>query len=168
MSKEAFNKLFIEQLQDLFNAESQLIAALPALTNAASSQELREALAEHLDETKHHLKRLQQIFSGLNIHTDGYNSAAMHGLISESQEILKAGHTDAVKDAALIAAVQCIAHYLIARYGTAKTFAKELDLQQAADLLKVTLEEKRRADEHLNDLAEGGFFKAGINRRARK
>jgi ferritin-like metal-binding protein YciE len=159
--------LFVEQLRDLYSAETQLVEALPKLAAAASHDELRQAFEHHLDETRGHVDRLREIFEQLGTTPGGVTCKAMKGLIAEGEEVVKAQGDDAVKDAALIAAAQRVEHYEIAGYGTVRTFADDLDLGDARDLLDQTLDEESTADKLLTKLATGGMLKTGLNERAR-
>jgi ferritin-like metal-binding protein YciE len=165
MDMQSLNDLFEHEIADLYNAETQLVVALPKLAGAASNQELRTAFEHHLDETRDHVRRLEeirgQIGSPLTEQCDG-----MKGLIAEGEETISAGGDPTVKDAALISAAQRVEHYEIAAYGTARTLADELDLADARELLDQTLDEESNADKLLTKLATGGMFKAGINERA--
>jgi ferritin-like metal-binding protein YciE len=159
--------LFVEQLRDLYSAETQLVEALPKLAAAASHDELRQAFEHHLDETRGHVDRLREIFEQLGTTPGSGTCEAMKGLIEEGEEVVKAQGDAAVKDAALIAAAQRVEHYEIAGYGTVRTFADDLDLGDARDLLDQTLDEESTADKLLTKLATGGMLKAGLNERAK-
>ncbi len=167
MELQTLNDLFIEQLQDLYSAETQLVKALPKMANAASAEELRDAFEQHLAETRDHVTRLEQIFTEIGTSPGGENCEGMAGLIKEGEEILSQKGDATVIDAALIAAAQRVEHYEIAGYGTVKTLANHLDLSEAKDLLDRTLDEESNADTLLTKIATGGMFKTGINERAR-
>jgi ferritin-like metal-binding protein YciE len=139
------NDLFIEQLADLHSAETQLVDALPKMATAASHDELRQTFQHHLEETRDHLQRLDDIISGLD-RTVTKQCEAMRGLIREGEEIVSAAGDPAVRDAGLIAAAQRVEHYEIAAYGTARTLADQLDLGDARELLDQTLDEESQAD----------------------
>lgn len=158
--------LFYHELQDLYDAEQQLIIALPRMAAAADSHDLREAFNDHLSETRNHLVRLDKAFTKLGTVKTGVTCEAMKGLIKEADSIIDTYGDPKVKDAALIGAAQRVEHYEIAAYGTARTFAEELDLNDIADLLQDTLDEEADADEHLTDLAEGNWLEEGINEEA--
>jgi ferritin-like metal-binding protein YciE len=155
-----------EQLEDLYSAEQQLIDALPKMASAASSEELRSAFNEHLGETRGHLERLKDILPTVGIQSPSETCEAMEGLIREGEKIITADGDPMAKDAALIAAAQRIEHYEIAAYGTARTLADILDLDEAKDLLDQTLDEEANADKLLTKIATGGLFRAGVNERA--
>jgi ferritin-like metal-binding protein YciE len=146
--------LFIEELKDLYNAEQQLTQALPAMAKAASSEELKTAFIDHLDETKVHIERLEKIFEELGESPKGKKCKAMEGLVAEGKDMIKEDAEAAVKDAGLIAAAQRVEHYEMAGYGCVRTFAALLGYADAAELLQTTLDEEGAADERLTDIAE--------------
>jgi ferritin-like metal-binding protein YciE len=153
---ESLNDLFVEQLRDLYDAENQLINALPKMAEGASSDELRQGFEEHLEQTKGHAQRIEQIFEQLGEKAKGKKCKAMEGLIKEGNETLEEDISDEnVQDAAIIAAAQRVEHYEIAGYGTARTFANLLGEDEAASLLEQTLEEEKETDAKLTQLAEG-------------
>jgi len=154
MKLDTLKKLYVEELRDVYNAEQQLVKALPKMAKAASSDELREALELHLDETKGHVERLDQIFESLDESAKGKTCKAMKGLIEEGSEILEEKGEDSVLDAGIIAAAQKVEHYEIATYGTLRTWADLLNQDEAAGLLQETLDEEGEADKKLNELAE--------------
>lgn len=166
MQLQSLNDLFVEQLQDLYSAETQLVQALPKMASAASHEELRDAFEQHLAETRGHVERLQRIFSELGITPGTETCKGMQGLIAEGEEVLKMQGDPAVVDAALIASAQRVEHYEIAGYGTVKTLAGHLDLDDAKGLLDDTLDEEGKADKLLTKIATGGMFKSGINQEA--
>jgi ferritin-like metal-binding protein YciE len=167
MHLETLKDLFEHELADLHSAETQLVAALPKIAQAASNEELRGAFEQHLEETRDHVRRLEeiraQIGSSLSEECKG-----MRGLIKEGDDIVSGQGDPIVKDAALIAAAQRVEHYEIAAYGTARTLADELDLDDAKDLLDQTLDEEGSADKLLTKIATGGMLKTGINEQARR
>jgi ferritin-like metal-binding protein YciE len=164
---QTLNDLFVEQLQDLYSAEMQLVEALPKMASAASHDELRQAFEHHLEETRGHVERLREVFGRLGRTPGGETCQAMKGLIAEGEEVVQAQGDPAVKDAALIAAAQRVEHYEIAGYGTVRTFADQLDLGDAKDLLDQTLDEESSADKLLTKIATGGMLKTGVNERAK-
>ena len=166
MQLQTLHDLFVEQLQDLYSAETQLVQALPEMAAAASHDELRQAFEQHLGETHDHVSRLDDIFGQLGISYSGETCEGMQGLIREGREFLDIEGDSAVRDAALIAAAQRVEHYEIAGYGTVSTLADNLDLGDAKDLLNQTLDEEGQADKLLTKIATGGMFKTGINERA--
>jgi ferritin-like metal-binding protein YciE len=154
MSKEALRELFIDELRDIYDAEHRLVKALPKLADASNSEDLRAGFKEHLEQTKGHVERLNQIFESLNEKSSGKKCAAMVGLIAEGEEMMDADFEGAVKDAALISAAQRVEHYEIAAYGCVKTWAGLLGETEAQSLLEETLNEEKTADEKLTELSE--------------
>lgn len=146
-------ELFLGELRDLYDAEKQLTKALPEMAKAASADELREAFTEHLEQTKGHVERLEQIFEALGEKGTGKKCAAMAGLIKEGNEVVDDSDESAVRDAGLIAAAQKVEHYEMSGYGSARTHAEILGKKRAASLLKQTLEEEKEADAKLNEIA---------------
>jgi ferritin-like metal-binding protein YciE len=154
-ASEGLQKLFVEQLRDLYSAENQLIKALPKLSKAANSSNLKSAFDEHLQVTEEHASRIEQILSDLNEKAGGVKCDGMAGLVKEGDHTIKEDEEDPVlKDAALIAAAQRVEHYEMAGYGTVRTFAEKLGLTEAAELLQKTLEEEKEADEKLTEISE--------------
>lgn len=158
--------LYFAQLQDLYSAETQLLEALPAMAQAAFHDSLRASFEEHAEQTRTHIERLESIFAELGRSPGGHECEAMKGLVEEGEEIIKADGDSNVKDAALIAAAQRIEHYEIAGYGTVRTFAQHLGLDEHVQLLQTTLDEEGDTDKRLTLLAEGGVFADGINEEA--
>jgi len=146
--------LLIDQLQDLYDAEQRLTKALPNMADAASNNELKMAFRQHLQETKNHVTRLEQVFGAIGQKPRAKACEAMKGLIAEGEEMINAKGDPDVRDAALIAAAQRVEHYEIAGYGCVRTFAQRLGQQQAVSLLQQTLEEEKKADQILNQIAE--------------
>jgi ferritin-like metal-binding protein YciE len=158
MKLQSLEDLFVDELKDLYSAESQIVKALPKLAKAASSSELQDAFRSHLEETKEHVERLQQIFDDIEISPKGKKCKGMAGLLAEGEEMINADtDSDAVRDAGLIAAAQRVEHYEIAAYGVACTFAKMLGNESAATRLHQTLDEEAKADRKLSDLAVNGI-----------
>ena len=153
MKLESIDALFLHELQDLHSAERQLVTALPKMAKKASSNELREAIENHLDQTREHVERLNKILEDLQLSPGRHKCKAMEGLIEEADEILKAEGLDSVRDAAMIGSAQRVEHYEIAGYGTARTYAEMLGHAEAAQLLQQTLDEEKEADELLSGLA---------------
>jgi ferritin-like metal-binding protein YciE len=152
MSAENLNELFVEEIRDIYDAEKQLIKALPKMAKAAESEDLRAAFEEHLEITRAHVDRLEEVFKLLGVAARGKTCEGMKGLIEEGQEAMEEME-GTVLDAALIASAQKVEHYEIATYGTLATFAEVLDMQDAKDLLGQTLEEEKEADEKLTQIA---------------
>lgn len=158
--------LYIEQLQDLYNAEQQLVQALPKMASAASNRDLQEAFEDHLEDTHEQIQRLNSIFSDLNVAATGKTCQAMAGLVKEGEEAIQEHSDPEVRDAALIAAAQRVEHYEMAGYGTVRAFAKQLGFGNQADLLQQSLDEEGAADKRLTKVAEGGLLTAGVNKQA--
>jgi len=166
MQLNSLTDVLAEQIADLRSAEQQLTQALPKMAEAANDGGLRDAFTNHLDETRRHAERLEQVIPTLNVTVPAKECEAMRGLIKEGEEIIGAGGDPTARDTALIAAAQRVEHYEIAAYGTARTLAQELDLGQAAGLLEETLDEESKADSLLNKLATGGLMSRGLNEQA--
>ena len=160
MKLETLQDLLVSELKDLHSAESQLIRALPRMQKAAASPELKAAFESHLEETKIHLERLEQIFERLEITRGRKKCHGMEGLLEEGKETISEDAEPMVHDAALIAAAQRVEHYEIAAYGCAKTFALLVDDQETAELLSQTLQEEAATDEKLTAIAMGGINQA--------
>ena len=154
MKLNTLQKLYTDELRDLYNAENQLLKALPKMAKAASSEELKEAFEQHLEQTKGHVKRLEQVFEELDEKPKGKTCRAMKGLIEEGSEILEEDGEKSVRDAGIIVAAQKVEHYEIAGYGSVRTFAHLLGQNKAAELLQATLDEESETNEVLNRLAE--------------
>jgi len=152
--------VFLNELKDIYNAETQLTKALPKMAKAAASEELRTAFEEHLAETQGQIERLEKIFEELEASPKGKKCKAMVGLVEEGKEIIDEDGEDPVKDAALIAAAQKVEHYEIATYGTLRTWAEILGMTEAARLLQETLDEEAGADDKLTELAKSINFEA--------
>jgi ferritin-like metal-binding protein YciE len=146
--------VYVEQLKDLHSAETQLIKALPKMAKAATSPELASGFEEHLEQTKEHAHRLEQILRKLEEKPTGKKCKAMEGLIEEGSETIHENASPAAKDALLIAAAQRVEHYEIAGYGSVKTYAHLLGQDEAANLLEQTLQEEVETDEKLTEAAE--------------
>jgi ferritin-like metal-binding protein YciE len=154
MEMENLQDLFVEELRDLYNAENQLLKALPKMAKKASSPDLQNAFQTHLKETEGHVKRLEQIFDKMGKKPTGKKCKAMEGLIEEGKEMMSEDAEPEVLDAGLISAAQRVEHYEIAGYGTVRTYAKVLGDEQAARLLQQTLDEEGATDKKLTQLAE--------------
>ncbi len=154
MKLKTLEDLFVEQMRDIYDAEKQLVKALPKMAKAATSADLKTAFKNHLEETKGHVKRLEQVFELVGQKARGKSCAAMEGLIEEGKEMIEADAEHAVKDAGLIAAAQRVEHYEMAGYGCLHTWAKQLGHAEAADLLEKTLNEEKSADQKLTAIAE--------------
>jgi ferritin-like metal-binding protein YciE len=147
------DQLFVDEIRDLYDAEKQLTRALPKMAASASSDELRTAFEDHLEQTQEHVNRLEEILDALGEKGPGKKCAAMQGLIKEGDELM-AMDEGALRDAGLIAAAQKVEHYEISGYGSARTHAQLLGNSEAVSLLDETLNEEKEADRILNELAE--------------
>jgi len=146
-------EMLADQLKDLFSAENQIIKALPKMAKNATNEQLRVAFERHLEETRNHVARLEQIAEEMGITLRGKKCKGMEGLLEEGKEVMSE-FDDEVLDAAMIGAAQKVEHYEIAAYGTARTHAQMLGMTKAARLLQQTLDEEGRTDKKLTDLAE--------------
>lgn len=155
MKLDTMHELFLDELVDLADAEDQLIKALPKMAEAASTPKLRQAFLKHLEETKVHRERIQSILDRQEKKPRMKACKAMKGLIEEGKERLKADGEPIVIDAGLIAAAQRVEHYEIAAYGCARTYAELLGDESSASLLERTLDEEKKTDMTLNEIAEG-------------
>lgn len=151
---KTMNDLFVHQLQDIYYAEHQLIKALPQMAEKATNQQLKKGFLTHLDETKTHATRLEQVFKMLGIAPKAVDCPAIDGIIEEAEEV--AGEVDdkAVLDAALINAAQAAEHYEITRYGSLVAWSKQLGRTDCATMLQKTLDEEKATDQKLTKLAE--------------
>jgi ferritin-like metal-binding protein YciE len=154
MPKGSLRELYVDELRDLYNAETQLTKALPKLAKASSNAELRQAFEEHLRQTSEHVSRLEQMFDMLEEKATGKKCLGMEGLVKEGAETMQEDYEDAVMDAAIIGAAQRVEHYEIAAYGTAREFARLLEKHEHVSLLQQTLDEEKQTDERLTQLAE--------------
>ncbi len=146
--------LLLEELRDLYNAEQQLIEALPKMADAAKTIDLKSAFKHHLEQTKQHASRLEHMFAGIREKASGETCEAMKGLIKEGEQIIKAQGDADVRDAGLIGAAQRVEHYEMAGYGTARTLARRLGENEIASVLQQTLNEEGEADKKLTSIAE--------------
>lgn len=154
MELQTLKELYIHELKDLCSAEQQLVKALPKMAKAASNKELAAGFQEHLEQTKGHAQRLEQILSSHQQTTRGPKCKGMEGIVAEGAEMIEEEADDEVKDAGLIAAAQRVEHYEMACYGTARTYAELLGDKEGAKLLGLTLEEERQTDQKLSKLAK--------------
>jgi len=154
MPNQGLKDLYIDELKDLYNAENQLVKALPKLARAAASDELRQGFEEHLEQTKGHVERLEKIFQMLDESPKGKKCKGMEGLIVEGSEVMEQDYEGSLLDAALIGAAQRVEHYEIAGYGTARSFAESLGQTDHVSLLNETLEEEKETDQKLTELAK--------------
>ncbi len=157
MAKEkTLRDLFHDTLKDIYFAEKKILGALPKMAKAAQSDELRSAFEKHESETEEHVNRLEQVFEEIEAKPQGKTCDAILGIIEEGQDVMKTFKGKPAVDAGLIAAAQAVEHYEIARYGTLRTWAEELGLEEAAKLLVETLDEEKKTDEMLTELAQSG------------
>jgi ferritin-like metal-binding protein YciE len=153
METNRLKHLYIEELKDLYSAETQMVKALPKMANAASSEDLRAGFEEHFGQTKEHVVRLEKILKALGESPKGKKCKGMEGLIKEGSEMIEEDPAPEELDAGLISAAQRVEHYEIAGYGCVSTYAKLLGEDQAVSLLRLTLEEEKETDEKLTQLA---------------
>jgi len=151
------HEAFVEELRDTYDAEKQLTKALPKLAKAASSAGLKRAFETHLEETRGQIKRLEEVFAGLDEQVRGKHCDGIAGIIEEGKSIMEEGFADSTMDACLIAAGQRAEHYEMAAYGTLVAWARAMGHNEAADLLQENLDEEKAADQKLSSLAEGGI-----------
>ena len=161
MKLNSLSDLFLEQLKDVYNAEKQLVKALPKMAKAASSPELRLAFQDHLATTREQVGRLDRIFEEIGATSGRKKCKAMEGLIEEGNDLIEEKPAPAVADAGLIAAAQRVEHYEIAAYGTLRSYATLLGHENVVGLLELSLKEEEAADRLLSQLAE-----TGVNQRA--
>ena len=152
--QKTLDDLFHETLKDIYYAEKKILTALPKMAKAAQSEELQAAFEKHEGETEGQVDRLEKVFELIDQPAKGKTCDAINGMVEESKEIMKEFRGSAALDAGLLAAAQAVEHYEISRYGTLKTWAKELGLDEAASLLEETLQEEKKTDEALTELAE--------------
>ena len=160
MAGNNLREALVEEIRDLYNAEKQLVKALPKMAKGAASDELREAFEAHLEETEGQVTRLERVFELLDEKPRGKHCAGMAGIIEEGSEKLQEDMEEAVLDASLIASAQKVEHYEIGAYGTAIAWAEALELSEVAEVLGETLAEEKAADEKLSALAESGINEA--------
>ncbi len=154
MKLESLKDLYLEQLRDLYSAETQIVDALPKMAEAATSPDLRKGFNDHLRQTEEHVRRLERIFQDLQESPKGHTCEGMKGLLKEGSEMTKMRGEPAVIDAGLIAAAQRVEHYEMAGYGTVRTYAEMLGKTEHVSLLERTLQEEEQTDERLTELAE--------------
>lgn len=154
MKLKTLEDLLVDQLKDLYSAEHQLIKALPKMAKAATNPDLQKGFKEHLAQTKGQATRIEKICKQMGVSPKGKKCVAMEGLIEEGKELLEEDAAPEVLDAGLIAAAQKVEHYEMASYGTARTWAQQLGLEDAASLLQETFQEEKETDEKLTDIAE--------------
>ena len=161
MNATSLRELLVEELKDVYDAENQLIEALPKMAQASTAADLRNAFEEHLEQTRTHATRLEQVFQITGENPKQGDCKAMSGLIKEGSQRAKDIDQAEVRDAALISAAQRVEHYEISAYGTLRTWAGLLGLNDAQQLLEQTEEEEKEADRTLNQIAESANVEAG-------
>lgn len=154
MANESLKKLYVDELKDLFSSENQLVKALPKMARAASSDELRAGFEKHLEQTKGHIRRLEEIFQSLDESPKGKKCVGMEGLVKEGSEVMEEDFDDAVLDAGLIGAARRVEHYEMAAYAAVYAFANVLGQPRHASLLEKTLAEEKQTDDKLAELAK--------------
>ena len=154
MAANSLQELYVEQLRDLFDAEEQIIKALPKMIDAAQAEDLRDALSDHLEVTRKQADRVEKICQDLGEDVKGEKCKGMEGVLKEGSDLVGDIDDGEIRDAAIIAAAQRVEHYEMAGYGTARTYATLLGFDDAASALEETLEEEKEADEKLSELAE--------------
>ncbi|MGE0406932.1 MAG: ferritin-like domain-containing protein [Candidatus Korobacteraceae bacterium] len=155
MKIESLQELFVDELQDLYDAENRILNALQKMTEHAHSPELKAAFREHYTETQQQLRRLDQIFDELgDEEREGKTCKGVQGIIEENESLIKEAKDPDVRDAGMIAGAQRVEHYEMAAYGTVRTYAGLLGRKKWADLLQETLDEEKNTDSRLTELAE--------------
>jgi ferritin-like metal-binding protein YciE len=157
---ETLHQLYIRELRDLYDAEKQIIKALPKMVEMANSSDLRDALDEHLEQTRGHVTRLEQVLRLHNEDVKGEKCKGMEGIIDEDKNVMKLNNDANVGDAAIIAGAQKVEHYEMASYGSVRSWAQQMGHQEAAQLLQQTLEEEKEADRKLTEISSTLNFEA--------
>jgi ferritin-like metal-binding protein YciE len=155
------HELFHDTLKDIYFAEKKILSALPKMAKAAQAPELKQAFEKHENETEGHVERLEKVFEEIDASPRGKTCEAIMGIIEEGQEVMKEYKGTPALDAGLLAAAQAVEHYEMSRYGTLRTWAQELGLDEAVKLLDATLSEEKKTDETLTKIAE-----ANVNQHA--
>lgn len=168
MSENEFKSLFNNELLSILDAKNQIVSTLPRLIEQVKSQELKDELKSHLEESQNQIERLKQILQRLSVDIIPRDCLTMKELLKEGEQALRLNSNSAVQDAILLSIAQRIAHYEMAVYGALRSFAKELGYSGFADLLQTCLDEEGNANKKLTKIAEGGFFTSGVNRYAIK
>ena len=161
MKEKGLEELFVETLKDIYYAEKQILRGLPRMAKAATTEELRNAFQKHRDETEQQIERLEQVFEQMGKSARGKSCQAIIGIIEESQEVMDEFKGSEALDAGILASAQAVEHYEISRYGTLVTWANQLGMKDAAKLLGQTLDEEKKTDVLLSQLAE-----QAVNRKA--
>ena len=158
---KTLEELFLHTLKDVYYAEKQILKALPRMAKAAESDALKSAFEKHREQTEHHVERLEQVFDLMGKRAQGVPCEGIQGIIEEGKEVMEEFADSEALDAGLIDAAQAVEHYEMCRYGTLKSWATQLGMRDAAKLLDQTLEEEKKTDKLLTQLAE-----AALNRKA--
>jgi ferritin-like metal-binding protein YciE len=153
MKMQTLKDLYIDELKDIYDAENQIVKALPKMAKEAGNEELRAAIEQHLDQTQTQIERLEQIFEELGEKAKGTKCEATKGLLEEAKKMMEDAEDEDVRDAAIIGSAQKVEHYEIAAYGTLRTYAELLGFDEQAELLQETLDEEKETDENLTELA---------------
>jgi ferritin-like metal-binding protein YciE len=161
MAMQSLRDVFVDELRDALSAEKQLLQALPKIAKSASNRRLRQAIEHHLGETKHQVERLEEVFESLDMNPRAKKCEGIEGILQEGKKHIENGEAPDVRDAMLIAASQKVEHYEIATYGSLCSWAEQLGLNDAARLLRETLDEEKNADRTLTEVAE-----STVNRQA--
>ena len=167
MQIDSLDDLYVDQLADIYDAEKRLVKALPKMAQKASTPELRSAFEDHVQKTRHHVERLEEIFQELGRDATAKKCKAMMGLISEGKDILDKDIDPKIRDAGIVAAAQKVEHYEIAAYGTLRTLAETRGDRRAAQLLQETLNEEKEADHKLTQVAEASINMQAAGRTSR-
>lgn len=154
MKLESLHILYIKELRDLYHAEKQILKALPKVIESTGSSELRTALSHHLEETKGHVTRLEQVFQMHNEEAKTETCKGMEGILDEGKEVLSHDENPGVRDAGIVAGCQKVEHYEIASYGSVHAWAEQMGHTQAASLLQQTLDEEKKADQKLTEISK--------------
>jgi ferritin-like metal-binding protein YciE len=160
---KTMNDLFLTFLQDMYYAERQILKVLPKMAKASESEELKQALMQHREETQHQVERLQQVFEQVGKRARGQTCEALNGIVEEGEEVIEQFEAGPVRDAGILANAQAVEHYEMARYGTMIAWAKVCGMKDAVKLLEETLAEEKKADELLNQIAN-----KSVNQQAQK
>jgi ferritin-like metal-binding protein YciE len=163
MKLDTLEDLLVEQLEDLYTTEKELLNTIPKMVDASQSTELKKAFGEQYEQTRTQINRLEEVYSKLGLTHKEFSKSGSSGVVRYGEDVLTATGNPVVKDAALIAAAQRVEHYEMAGYGSARTFARELGYNDVEALLQKTLDEEGKTDINLSKIAEGGMFGAGIN-----
>jgi ferritin-like metal-binding protein YciE len=156
MKANSLREIFVDELKDVYDAEQQIVKALPNLVKAASTPELGKAFQHHLEETKRHVQRVEEIFQGIGEEAKAKKCDGVRGILKEGEDAIDLDGDAKTRDAALIAAAQRVEHYEMAVYGSLKTWASQIGDDRAAGLLEETLNEEKAADRKLTEIATSG------------